>query len=219
MFYISFFKSDVMKHIYSHLPSDCLVLEMLTVLSSYSSSRSDLSSPFSEDAWWPFTCSLPACWSNTCDNRGRVLRAALCSVNTLSLLLSSLFSFLLLEWSFLNRDLPLSVPALSEVECSETSSKWTERIVPMSVRRGGRDSLLWASSQLGSMRLAEGSLSSLDSRSYLSTGMSSSGVKDLEVWGFSLDPWGPDRLSFSSSSSRWLSFSTSSALWSSKPPL
>lgn len=190
---------------------------MLTVLSLYSCSGSEPLSPFSAAAWCPFICSLPACWSglelNTCDNSGRLLRAALCSVNTPSLLLSPLLSFLLLECPFLDADLPRSA-----VECSETSSKWTERMVPMSVRRRGWGSSLRASSQFGSMALEEGDLRSLDS-AYPSTGMSSSGVKDLEVWGLSLDPRGPDRLSLSSSSSRWLSFSTSSALWSSKPPL
>lgn len=208
-----------------HLPSDCLVLEMLTVFSLYSCSRLEPLSPFWEEAWWPFICSLSTCWSRvelkTCDNKGRLRRAALCSVNTVSLFLSPLFSFLPLEWPFLNGDLPLSevVSALLEAECSETSSKWTERMVPMSVLRGGRESSLWASNQLGSTAAAEGGLRSLDSVLYPSTGMSSSGVKDLEVWCLSLDPRGPDRLSFSSSSSRWLSFSTSSVLWSSKPPL
>lgn len=195
---------------------------MLTVRSSYSCLESLPLILSSEEAWWPFTCSLPSFWfePNTCDNKGRLLRAALCSVNTASLLLSPLFSFLPLERLFLNGGRPCSkfVSPLSEVECSDTSSKWTERIVPISVWRGGLESVLRASSQLGSTGLAAGGLRSLDSVLYPSTGMSSRGVKDLEVWSLSLDTRGPVKLSFSSSSSRWPSFSTSSALWSSKPP-
>lgn len=180
---------------------------MLTVLSWCSSSETAPFCLFSK----PFTC-WSWCVPNTWDNRGRLLRFALCSVNFL--LRPLLCSFLFWAWLFLKRARPLSASV-----CSEASSKWTERTVLMSVRRGGWRLLLWASSQLGSIVLAEGGLGSQGSGSNPSTGMSSRDVKDLEALGFPPDPWEPVRLSFSSSSRRWLSFSTSSALCSSKPPL
>lgn len=128
---------------------------------------------------------------------------------------SVLFSVLPLEGLRLRGDLPRS-----EVERREASSKWTERTESMSVRRGGGRSAFLASSQLGSTVLEEeGLLRPLECVPCPSRGTSSSGVKNLELCGLSLDSFHPDRLSFSSSPSRWLSFSTSSALWSSKPPL
>lgn len=193
---------------------------MLTVFSRCSCSGSVPLSLFSEEVRWPFICRS---WlvPNTCDSKGRLLRFALCTVNAPFLLLSALLSLLPWEWLFLKKVLPLSLFAstLSEDERREASSKWTERMVPMSVRRGGEESLLWASNQLGSKGPAERDLVFLDSVLYPSTGMSRRAEKELEVFLLPLDPWEPVRLSFSSSSSRWLSFSTSSALWSSKPPL
>lgn len=188
---------------------------MLTVFSWCSWSVS------SEEVRWPLIC-----WSwfvsNTCDSEGRILRFALCRVNIPFLLLSALFSVLPCEWMFMKKVLPLSgfVFILSDEERREDSSKWTERIVWMSVRRGGGgESLLCVSSQLGSKGPADWDLGSLGSGLYPSTGMSSRCEKGLVVLVLPLDPCEPVRLSFSSSSSRWLSFSTSSALCSSKPPL